>query len=288
MSRLHSYGPDLVGLTSDLLNVNSSHRSERVSLSTERNNAKFTICIPSSTFVKKIQHIVPVSMCIPHVWPNVYRSILTIKDQAGVLLDTLTLPGGNYTAQEIVDILNVAGLFITFTLDALTGVLTVSYAAAGAVTEITVTCEGNKNTNLNVDGGYNDNLNRVMGLPWVIPVSVPNQGTIIPMNLPNMQPVCVVHVHLDNLVHGHFTDSGAGTSNNTLLTIPVGTCHGTYLHWECKDPYLNVYDTPRNTSLDQMTVRLTDENGTQLFIPNSYDVSLVLRIYHAHDDTHAT
>jgi hypothetical protein len=245
--------------------ISSEHATSR-----SEDGSRFTINMDNSVFVEKTSGMSVSSVSLPNVFPNInsYRNTF----QLGVT--TVTIPVGQYTATEIVTLVNIQlvaggetvtmsydGTFFTFTNSS--GVDNMS-----ALPEVWDWLGWNYRT-MSVLGG-----NYILSLGSVTPEIAPHPSALFGEK--------VVHICCDKLGHGNMVHGADGKLSDVMVTIPMGnTAYHAVAAWETPgDSTYRINYKYVNSITSSLAFSFCDSKMRSLSYPPNHHVQMMLKIYH--------
>ena len=252
------------------------HRdSSLLYLSTEhatRRNADFFINISNSTSPTKVRKVVPVSVTIPNIFPNVNRYRNTWQENGG---PEITIPEGQYDIDSLAAAFTAASTNLTMTVNG--GVLEITNNTAGSV------FMESKTTDIFDMLGFHDAISPVPAFPppgtvYRLTFSALETKTA---GLPNLGGEKMVFVTSQKLAHGSTTFGGDSVEYNILANISFHNVdYGQTAHFEVNELKSHEIDWLHHNNIDTVEMTILDSKFRPLLLPGNYHMRIVLRIFH--------
>ena len=254
------------GYGTRLLRINSRYRStDSVS------NTNFHYEVPSSEVSESVYRVCMTRLSCLYLFPNVDHYNNTFRFASGGMLHTYTMPVGQHTVEQVVQLLtdSTVGLHMTVTFSELTRLI--SFEAK--TTEVTVTAYST-NTLAPLLGFYKSTV------PFVFPVGV---STPLPC-VPDLGGPQVIYIESPTLASSNCLDSALGSQGGYLALldqIPLrNTPYGFVIAWEANDLVSSDVDYTSSQSLRRIHIKVTDGHGHVLSLPLNQEVDIVVKLFY--------
>lgn len=251
----------------------TSHDTALVYFSTEQltnrtvGKTEFQFGINNSVYLKNVRKIVPQSISLPNIFPNVnsHRNSW-VEPSSGT---PKVLDAKQYTTSTLVTALNSKSTDFTFSVDA-NGYFNIA-------------CTGTKSMDTSANTypkeifemlGFQDDLES-NGTELSIPTS------IVASNLPNLGGEKKVFISSAKLAQANCIHGGDDTPYDILTVISfhdVG--FGFEANYRAEDMIVGDVEYDFANQLDKIHVTLLDSKFRPLYLPTNYHLRMVLKIFH--------
>jgi len=247
------------GSESSLLYLSSEHG--------ERKANEIVISLGNTTHVRKVVKLIPVSVTLPNIFPNVNQYKNTWRE--GVDPTLLSIPEGQYDVDSLVVALNAASGDFTFSHNGTSFVIT---NVSGGTTAIRTT-----SSDLFELLGFQDQI--VKGTTEYV-LSFASSDVFVG-GLPNLGGEKVVFVMSHKLAHANMCFGGDGTQYDCVAHVDfTQTDYGQSSIFRVDDIDAHDIDFYYHNNLDVVTLYLYDSRFRDLILPNNYHLRIVLRAHH--------
>jgi hypothetical protein len=189
------------------------------------------------------------------LFPNIYSPYATL-DVDGVLH---TIPTGQYTAAELAAYITTLGIDCSVTVN-----------------------DKSSFTGFGYEIGPTRLFSIVMGFPEFEIIT-----PIIAQNTPTMQGPDPIYIESNDLALSNCIDSEDSNGGNIPLiwSIPNQVPYGFQISYESNDGGLNQIDVKNGTlSNRRLAIRITDQFGHALFLPDNQFVDLIFKVFYNSND----
>lgn len=268
----------------NLLRVSSDFRS-LPSMPT----SNFEVLYGNTQLIQSISRIVMINADVPNVFYNINstgynfnnngNNRFIYKNAAGVEIIVL-IPPGQYTIQQVLDIINASivlyGLYtptngIILVLDPITGKVKYTNTTGSQSFGINSTLNGQTSTLSNYIGFQN-------GEPWAYTPSVSA------LNFPNLNGLAEVYITSQKMSDFSSLVAGYGIVYPVILNIPLDKPFGSYVNYKNYDPELADIEFPSITqgvNLQSIDLQVRDKWGNILDL-SGLPFNLICKVYHGH------
>ena len=250
-------------------------------------NGKFEVLLSNASRVTQGVKVVPTRVWIPNVFNNINehtQKVSILNALADTVIKTVTFTNSFYSRDEYITEFNtqLAG-FVTMTF---TGV---------PQNKIQLTAAANSHIVASVDWFDMVGLHTVTEPYTGVPVGavVANHetrlltlqnATATPAftlsTIPNFGGPTLVHLHIHSMCDGNQLCADS-VKRDIMLTIPlVDTAYGFYYCNTATDIWVDDFEHRVETDLSHTTVELLDSKYRPLHVPENYDVTVILKLYH--------
>lgn len=256
-------------------------------------NGKFETNLGNSFGVTKAIKLVPTSISIPNIFPNVRKTWLNWEHFAAS--GDINLSGafeeGFYNITEFLDMLSVFTTSLPpaplFELNEVTGKIEFVEGDGGIAHAITL------HPRVWIAMGWGDIVGslpannfdeNMLSWTWNGSVSIFDAAKFMLLP-PNLAGERVVHLAMSftqgNLATNIGARNGGGSLRDIIATIPIGeTAHGGLHVFRTDDMWLHDFDYRNDTNISDGTLEILDDRFEGLYIPTNHHVSVNLKVYH--------
>lgn len=273
----------------NLLRVSSDFRS-LPSMPT----SNFEVLYGNTQLIQSISRIVMINADIPNVFYNINSTGYNFQNignnrfiytNSGNVSIAVIIPPGQYTIQQVLDIINanivLNGLYtptngIILVLDPITGKVKYTNTTGSQLFGI--------NNGLNVPGFPNltSTLSNYLGFqnggPWAYTPSVSA------LNFPNLNGLAEVYITSQKMSDFSSLVAGYGIVYPVILNIPLDKPFGSYVNYKNYDPELADIEFPSITqgvNLQSIDLQVRDKWGNILDL-SGLPFNLICKVYHGH------
>ena len=273
----------------NLLRVSSDFRSLPTMSTTN-----FEVLYGNTQLIQSISRIVFLNCDIPNVFYNInntgynFQNIgnnrFIYRNSSGGDI-SVVIPPGQYTIQQILDIINadiiVNGFYtpsngIILTLNPITG--KIEYTNTTGFQSFGI------NNGIFVPGGNTSTLSNYLGFqdgePWAYTPSV------LSSNFPNLNGLAEVYLTSQKMSDFSSMVVGYGIVYPVILNVPLDKPFGSYVNWRNYNPELQDIEFPSITAgvnLQSIDLQLRDKWGNIIGI-GGLPLNLVAKVYHGHSN----
>lgn len=251
-------------------------------------NGKFEVLLSNASRVTQGVKVTPTRVWIPNVFNNIneHTQKVTVLDAAGTtVIQTETFTNAFYSRDEYITEFNAR--FIGVMTMTFTGVpqnkiqltAAAAYHIAASVDWFDMvglhTVSEAYPPTFHVDGLVAGHTTRMLKTPAATPTPAFTLSTI-----PNFGGPTLVHLHIHGMCDGNQLCADA-VKRDIMLTIPlVDTAYGFYYCNTATDIWVDDFEHRVETDLSHTTVELLDSKYRPLYVPENYDVTVILKLYH--------
>lgn len=240
-----------------LLRINSADRSPNSNSTTD-----FIVNYPNVQVLAKIVSVVIKHVSFPNVFYNITtkNNVLKYEVVSGVV-QTITVPVGNYEIQNLLDALTPS--LGAITQDPLTLLLTFTASGASPL-KINSKAEGST-------------LSPFIG---ILESTILNTSPFTALFVPKLQGVQHVHIASKFLSKGNnFIDANLKQELPIVGMIPNMVPFGAIVHYETTHEELDVINYESEVSLQSIDIKLYDGENNLLDLKGQ-DINIILKIYY--------
>lgn len=261
-----------------LLHLTTEHKNDGT-----QNNADFHVLVGNSINIKSAVKIVPVTITIPHFFPNIgpHSSRLMIGFN-GLPQVVMTLPTSQYTNTQLA--LELTGQIATILGPTASGENIIVSLEDGHL-NINNTPDQTIQISPYFDGivGMNDDLWEMLGLLPDLSFDIPVGNDLVMSGMDrmiNMAPLHTIFVH-----SSHLAPSNAITSDGTpadvvdIIDLSKVPYKGV-AHKQINDAGLGDIDHYTTKEIGRVDIRLTDSKMRTLSLPPNYHPQLTLKVFY--------
>lgn len=249
----------------------AQRESSLLYLSTEhatRAGKDMSVTINNSTAPTKVVQIVPVTLTIPNIFPNVneYRNSFFIDNRP------VSIPAGQYDVTSLATALTTASLTLTFTHN-------------GAAFEM----ENTSGVPSTVNSPTSDIFDMLGFHELVQPptagfdfyyIPIANGATVVGSS-PNLGGEKMVFLMSQKLAHGNLTFGADSTDYNVVAHLCFHNVdYGQTGIFEVNEASAHSIDFLHHNNLDRIELAVFDSKFRKLQLPINYHLRMVLRLYH--------
>ena len=249
-------------MSSALFFVSTEHATHRVA-----DKARFTVNVGNSIFIDKAVRIVPFSISLPHVFPNVnsYRNFWI--EVGGSSFAEYEIPVGQYTLTELIAALNATATDITWAV-AVDGRVTLQ--SAGGLDQIFEIA------------AYEDWF-EMLGFTQAVGDVLIVDGTNLMTadSLPYMGGEQIVFISCDKLAPANMIHAKDGTPYDIVASASLhDTEYGQVYHNRSDDTKLGDIEYQSHNQFDTMIIELFDSRMRLLAFPSNQHLHMTFKVYH--------
>lgn len=223
----------------------------------------FGFNIPNSMYVDKAVKIVPMSVTVPNIFPNVnkYKNTWTL-----VGTGELSIPVKQYSASTLVAALSATSNLVFWNVSpdgyfqiagvnqTLTSPTIDFFAMLGFASQVTYS-------------------NGVYSLSWT--------NTLTASDLPNLGGEKIIFIHIDKMGGGNMVNGEDGTLHDLVAHVSLHDVDfGMEGHWRSNDILIDDIEYRHYNKLDSLVVDIRDSRNRRLKLPANYHLRMMFKIFH--------
>jgi hypothetical protein len=256
--------------------------------------SNFEVLYGNTQLIQSISRIVMINADIPNVFYNINSTGYNFQNignnrfiytNSGNVSIAVVIPQGQYTIQQVLDIINndivLNGLYtptngIILSLDPITGKVKYNNTTGSQLFGI------NNGLNIpnfpNLTSTLSNYLGFQNGIPWAYNFSVSS------LNFPNLNGLAEVYITSQKMSDFSSLVAGYGIVYPVILNIPLDKPFGSYVNYKNYDPELADIEFPSITqgvNLQSIDLQVRDKWGNILDL-SGLPFNLICKVYHGH------
>ena len=233
----------------------ATHRDDTIS--------RFTINIGNTIYVDKATSVVPTSISLPNIFPNVtLHKNSWLEDPAGAL----SIPVNQYTLTELLVALNASGSGITWSET--DGFIVMTTAVTTLITA------GTEFWGMLGFSSSQYNANGEISATAVSPLTAAHK--------PNLGGEAVIFITCDKIAPGNMVHAKDGTPYDVLAVLSLhDTPHGQVTHFRSDDIRMSDIEYKGHNQFDTLIVGIWDSQMRSLPFAENHHLRMTLKVFHA-------
>jgi hypothetical protein len=241
----------------NILRISSHEKTE-----SSESNTNFTVNYSNDDATSSITRLILKSIDIPNVFYNINNGNNKFTYRTGVL-NTITIPEGQYTLDELITALEsqTTSIGMTIALSPLTKKLIFTFTSAAEMLSVS---DGN-------------NMGDVLG------IKTSSSGTTYTaQNFPDLSGIQEIYIVSQSLSDGSNLIAPGGKCLPILAQIPITVDFGEIQHYSSNSPELDdvIFPSLRfGTNLRNISIQIVDRYGNQLDI-GGLNLTIIIKVFH--------